>query len=285
MPVSTNAMIAVCLAMALAAGLSALAARSARRRGTIAASPWWEALTVGLAYTLGHTGVATPSIPPSDVTDRILGIALAGAAVAAVLAGERGGLRVRVAGYLGLAALTWIVMLGPVLGSGDLPRETIGWLTATAIVSLLAALNVAVLDASARRSELWVTLTVFAAGAGVVLVLANSVILFLLGGVLAVVLAASLLASGGRPTGGGVPVATAVLTALVVEGYVYAFLPTAAALLLAASPATLWLIRLSPLNRLGPKSRAAVAAGLVLVPVAIAIGLVMVSKSFDDYGS
>ncbi|AGA29577.1 hypothetical protein [Singulisphaera acidiphila] len=284
MPVSTTAMIVVCLAMALAAGLSALATRSARRRDT-AASPWWGALAVGLAYTLGHAGVAIPSIPPSDVTDHILGIALAGAAVAAFLVGERGGLRVRVAGYLGLAALACIVMLGPVLGAGDLPRETIGWLTATAIVSLLAVLNVALLDAPAWRSELWVTLTVFAAGAGVVLVLANSVILFLLGGVLAVVLATSLLASGGQPTGGGVPVAAAVLTALVVEGYVYAFLPTAAALLLAASPATLWLIRLRPLHRLGPKSRATVAAGLVLVPVAIAIGLILASKSFDNYGS
>jgi hypothetical protein len=281
MPVSTTALFAVILASALAAGLSSLAARSARRRGPDAAAPWWGALAVGLAYALGHAGVATPSIPPADVTDRVPLVALAGAVVAAFGSGRRVGV---LAGSLGLAALAWVVMLGPVLGAGELPRETVAWLATTAVVTLLAVLNVALLDAPARRSELWAALTAFAVGVGVVLVLANSAVLFQLGGVLAVVLAASLLGSWGLPVGGGVPVAAAVLTALVVEGFVYAFLPASAALLLAASPAVLWLTRLGPIARLGPKARAAVAAGLILLPVAIAAGLVLASKSSDGYG-
>jgi hypothetical protein len=284
MPVSTTAVIAVILASALAAGLSALAARSARRRGPDAAAPWWGALAVGLAYALGHAGVATPSIPPADVTDRVPGVALAGAVVAAVLAGRRGGLRAGAAGYLGLAALACVVMLGPVLGAGGVPRETVVRLAATAAASLLAALNVALLDAPARRSELWAALTVLAVGAGAVLLLANSAVLFQLGGVLAVVLAASVLGSWGLPVGGGVPVAAAVLTALVVEGFFYAFLPAPSAMLLAASPAVLWLTRLGPLARLGPKARAAVAAVLTVVPVAVAVGLVLASKSSEGYG-
>jgi len=284
MPVSTTAGFALILASALAAGLSSLAARSARRRGPDAAAPWWGALVVGLAYALGHAGVATPSIPPADVTDRVPLVALAGAVVAAFGSGRRVGFPARAAGSLGLATLACVALLGPVLGAGDLPRETVAWLASTAVVTLLAALNVALLDAPARRSELWAALTALAVGAGVVLVLANSAVLFQLGGVLALMLAASLLGSWGLPVGGGGPVAAAVLTALVVEGFVYAFLPAPAALLLAASPAVLWLTRLGPVARLGPTARAAVGAGLVLIPVAVAAGLVLASKASDGSG-
>jgi hypothetical protein len=221
------------------------------------------------------------------VTDRIPLIALAGAVVAALCSGRRVGFLARAAGSLGLAILAYVVMLGPVLGAGEgnfPPPETLAWLAMTAVVTLLAVLNVSLLDSPARRSELWAALTTFAVGAGVVLVLANSAVLFQLGGVLAVVLAASLLGSWGLPVGGGVPVAVAVLMALVVEGFVYAFLPTPSALLLAASPAVLWLTRLGPIARLGPKARAAVAAGLILLPVAVAAGLVLASKASDSYG-
>jgi hypothetical protein len=174
-------------------------------------------------------------------------------------------------------------MLGPVLGAGDFPRETVVWLATTAVASLLAALNVALLDAPSRRFEVWAALTVFALGAGVVLVLANSAVLFLLAGVLAVVLAASLFGSWGLPVGGGIPVAASVLTALVVEGFVYAFLPATSALMLAASPAVLWLTRLGPLARLGPNARAAVAAGMAFLAVAVAVGLFLASRTSDGY--
>jgi len=281
MPVSPVAVLAVLLASALAACLSALAALWARRRG---AAPWWGPMAVGLAYALGHAGVATPSIPPGDVTDRIPALALAGAVVAVILAGGRGGLRARLAGYLGLAALASLSMLGPVLGAGDLSREAVAWLAATAAAAMLAALNLGLLDAPPRRSEIWAALTAYALGTGVVLVLANSAVLLQLGGVLALVLAASLAGSRGLPVGGGIPAATAVLIALIVEGYVYAFLPSTAALVLAAAPTLLWLTRLGPIARLGPTARAAVASGLVLLPVAVAAGLVLASKSSDGYG-
>jgi hypothetical protein len=108
--------------------------------------------------------------------------------------------------------------------------------------------------------------------------------LFQLGGVLSMVLAVSLLGSWGRPVGGGIVVASAVLTALVIEGFVYAFLPTSSALLLAGSPAMLWLTRLGPVARLGPKGRAAVASGLILIPIAVAVGLGLASSSVDESG-
>jgi hypothetical protein len=281
MPVSPTAVVAVLLAMALAAGLSALAARALRREGF---APWWGALAVGLAYALGHAGVATPAFPPADVTDRVPIVALVGAVVAAALAGRRDVLWARVVGYLGLAVLAYVVMLGPVLGAEEFLRETIIQLSVIAVGVLLATLNVALLDAPSRRPELWSSLTVLAFGTGVVLVLANSAVLFQLGGILAVVLAASLLGAWGLPVGGGIPVAVAVLTALVVEGAVYAFLPATGALVLAGAPAVLWLTRLGPIARLGSKGRAAVAAGLILIPLAVAVILVLSSKSSDGYG-
>ncbi len=285
MPVSATAALAVLLAMALAAGLSVLAARAVRRRGFLSGTaPWWGALAVGLAYTLGHAGVATPAIPPSDVTDRVPILAFAAAVVAVALAGGRDVLWARVVGYLGLAALAYVVMLGPLLGAEDHPREMIIQLAVIAVGVLLATLNLALLDAPSRRPELWAALTVLALGTGVILVLANSLVLFQLGGVLAVVLAASLLGAWGLPVGGGIPVAVAVLTALIVDGAVYAFLPATAALVLAGAPAILWLIRLGPLTRLGPKGRAVVGVGLILIPLAVAVILVLSSKSSDGYG-
>ncbi len=284
MPVSATAVLAMILATAFSAGLSALGVWSRRRLGVDAPSPWWGALAVGLGYLIGHAGVATPAIPPADVTDRIPLIALVGSGVAALLAGGRRDVWIRVLAYTGLATLTYVVMLGPVLGSGDFPGETVTWLVGSAVVSVLAALNVGFLDAPGRRSETWVGLAAFAFGAGVVLVLSNSAVLFQLGGVLAVALVASIVGAWGRPVGGGVPVALGVLTALIVEGFVYAFLPAPSAAILAASPLVLWLTRLRPIARLGPRTRAAIAAVLILIPVAVAAALVLASKSDEGYG-
>ena len=71
-------------------------------------------------YLVGHFGVATPSFPPGDVTDRIPLLALAGTVA--------GLLRLRSSGYLGLTILAYIVMLGPVLGAGEFDSEKVpGW--------------------------------------------------------------------------------------------------------------------------------------------------------------
>jgi hypothetical protein len=273
MPVSVTAAFAVLLASAVAAGLSSLAAR---RQRMAEVAPWWGAFTVGLAYVIGHLGVATPSIPPGDVTDRIPVVALAGAIVAAILAGKRGVTWARVVGSIGLGMLASLLILGPVLKADEVTQLV------TIAASLLAMTNVALLDAPSRRAELWVGLTVLTTGAGVVLILANSAVLFLLAGTLAAVLAAALLGAWGKPLGGGIPVASAVLTALVIEGAVYASLSAKPALILAASSALLWLIRLGPLGSLGPKARCALASVLVLIPVAIAIGLILTSASAES---
>ncbi len=284
MPISVPALLVVLLALALSAGLSALAARSSRRRSDPGDGPWWGALAVGLGYVVAHCAVATPSFPPFDVTDRIPFLALAAAVVAAFLAGGRGVLWARIVGSLGLAVLVSLVMLGPVLGAGEYSEETIFQLSAIAGVSCLAMLNVGLLDTPSRRLELWVGLTVVTAGAGVALILSNSAILFFLAGCLVLVSVASLLGGWGMPVGGGTTVGASVLTALLIEGSVYAFLPAIPSLLLASAPLLLWITRIGPIARQGTMPRAVIAASLVLIPVAIAIFLVYSSASSDLSG-
>jgi hypothetical protein len=284
MPISTTALIVVMIAFALSAVVSAFAARSSHHRELSNAGPWWGAIGVGLAYALGHSAIAPPAYPPSDVTDRLPILALAAALVAAALAGGRDVLWARVLGLAGLAGLVILVMLGPVLGAGEYSEETVIQLASISGACLLAMVNLALLDRPSSRLELSIGLVVLALGAAIVLILSNSLVLCLLGGTLAAVLAFSLVGGWGRPVGGGVPVAATILSALLVEGSVYAFLPATPAILLAGSPGLLWLLRWGPCSRLGPKARAGLAVALIAIPVGIAIVLTFFSRVEDASG-
>jgi hypothetical protein len=284
MPFSTAALVGVSLAVVAAAGLSFFASQLVRRRGIDGSAPAWGALAVGLAYAIGHLGVAMPSMPPGDVTDRIPWIAVAAAVVATILGMGRGALWGRVVAFVGLASLAWVVMLGPVLGSSDFTREQFLWLAGSAFAALFFSINVALLDSSSRHIDIWLALALLAIGSGVVLLLANSAVLFQLAGLLGVVLMASLLGSRGLAIGGGVPLASTILIALVLEGFVYAFLPAVAAVLLAAAPTSLWLTRLGPIARLGSKARITVALVIMLIPIGIAIGVTLGSQTTNEYG-
>jgi hypothetical protein len=284
LPITPLAMGLIFLAMVLAAGLSFLAARSSRRQGLVDSGPWWGALAVASGYVVAHVGVATPSFPPLDVHDRTPYLVIAAALVGAAIAGGRGVLWARVLGYLGLAILSYFVILGPVLGAGEYSEETIFKLATVAGVSLLAMLNVGLLDAPGRRLELWVALGLLAAGVGVTLRFSNFAVGLFLAGSLALVLLASIVASRGLPVGGGIPVAATVLTALIAEGSVYAFVLAAPGLILAGSPLILWLMRIGPLARLGPKTRVAIASGLILIPIGVAIGLAYAWRALEESG-
>ena len=132
MPVLTTFLIAMPLALALASGLSAVAARSARPADKDAAGPWWGSLAVGFAYILGQVAVATPAWPPSDISDRIPYLCVPGNGAGRDpldASGERSS--TRLAGYLRSWTFTALsgrdAWAGPG-APGDIPRETTtGW--------------------------------------------------------------------------------------------------------------------------------------------------------------
>jgi hypothetical protein len=276
MPVSIVAILAVTFGWALAFVIPFLAVRLAKAKGYDGHAPRWAGIAIGLAYIAGHLGIAMPSFPPGDVTDRIPLLAL----IAAIL----GLFRIRFSAYFAMTVLTYVIMLGPILSTGDFDRSVLGWLVAVSVVSALAMYNLACLDSPPRRVELSLGLIVLACGTGLVLLLSNSAVLFQLSMILAVVVLAALLGEGKTAVGGGVMVIGVVLMSLIVEGFVYAFLPTTPAMLLAASPAVLWLMRIKKIAHLGPKTKAAIGVGLMLVPVTIAVALVWMNRSTDASG-
>jgi hypothetical protein len=277
------AVFAVALPAAVAAWVVALGRVLGRRRDPSGGGPWWAASAVGLAYLAGHVAVARPAVPPADVTDRIPWLALAATALALFEAFRSPGLPARAVGRSLLAVLTLWLVLGPVLAAGDLSREMAVTLAASAAVALLAWADLEALAAWAAGADVARALLITAAGAGPALLLSGSAVLGQLGAALAAALAAAWLATRGRPPAGAVPVAAALLTALVLEGHVYAALPGASALLLAAAPAGVWLTRLGPVRRLGPRAVAALGSAAVLVPVAVAVGLAVSSSPSTEY--
>jgi hypothetical protein len=268
-----TAVSAVLLPAAVAAVVVALGRVLGKRSGTAEASPWWTASAVGLAYLAGHLAVARPSIPPIDVTDRIPFLALAAAVVAAVEAAAKPGPRVRAAVRFVLVALALGLILGPVIGAGDIPREVVVWLSASVAVALVAWIDLEALIARPRGADVLRALILTSGGASVALMIAESAVLCLLAAALTAALTAAWVVARGAFHQGHLSTAVAVLTALVLEGFVYATLPATSAALLAAAPAATWVTRLGPLRRLGPWSSATLGAVAVLVPIGLAAWL------------
>lgn len=258
------AVLAWIVAAAVSSVVSEAAARSGRRRGS---PPWWSALSVGLGYAIGHACVNMPAFPPGEVTSRIPYLALIGAVVAA----GQGGFAGRLIRAVGLVSLVYLVMLSPILGRGGHSRAAVGGFVGTALAALMAAGNVAMLDESGRRKELSMALIVLSIGAGILFLMARSAVLF----ELSMVLAASMI-GGWRPlTRGRVEVALTVLSALVLESFYYASLPSQGAVLLAGAPAVLWGMQIGPLRRLGETGSTTVAAVLMILAVVAAVVVVL----------
>lgn len=217
----------------------------------------WGAVGVALGYGVGHAGVAGLGSPWGEVTGRVVYVALASAAAGIV----RGRMGWRMAAYAGLAGVVCGLMLTPVAGRAG------WWLVGTALVLVLAGVNVAALEG---RGDLKVAMAALSVGSAVVLLLARSVVLCELAILLGAVLGVS--------RGHGAVVGFGVLGALVVEGFVYAFLPAESALLLAAALGVLWVTEVGPLARMSLTWRAALAAGLVLMVVGAAAGVVVVMR-------
>jgi hypothetical protein len=240
--------------------------------------PWWTAAAVGIAYVAGHLAVSRPALPPVDVTDRVPLVALAAAALAAAEAAWRA----TVTGRVLLAALVIGLVLGPVATADGLEREAVIRLAAALAVAAVAWANVEDLAARTDGADLVRALVITSVGAGLSLLLSGSAVLGQLGLALAAALAASWLAAG-RPPAGAVSTTTAILTALVLIGFVYASLPATSAVLLASAPAAVWPTRLGPFRRLNPWTTAFLNTAAVMVPVAVAVGLAVAGSPPLEY--
>ncbi len=231
---------------------------------------WVGASAVGFGYAAGHIAAAPLAFPPVDVTDRIPWLALAAVMVAVFEAVRTPGPVTRWVGRSLLAALMLGLMLGPVVGAEGMVRVSL----ISGLVALVAWADVEVLASRCQTVDALRALLITAGGAAVALVIAGSVVLGFLSAVLAAALAGGwLVAMRADPPSGWVMAASLVLTALVLEGSIYASLPAPAALLLAVSPAMAWLTRLGPARRLGRWPALAFGTVVVSIPVAIAVAV------------
>lgn len=262
----TAAVLALALSAAVSGAVALLSTRSARLRGR---PPKWDALGPALGYALGHSAMALPTFPPADVTTRIPYLALASALLSMILTPGQGGLARRLTTSLGLAVLTYLVMLSPLLSRAASSSGLFIQLVAAGLAALLAVSNIAFLDNSASRSELLASLVVLSLGSAFAFLMARSAILFLL----ALVLSASLLGACLSRSTGLVPVGLTILSALTLESYFYASLPPGTALVLAASPSVVWTTRLAPIARLGMMSRSFFSAALMALLVSAVLFL------------
>jgi hypothetical protein len=140
----------------------------------------------------------------------------------------------------------------------------------SSLESLAARCSTALLAAS---------LLVVVGCASAALVLSGVLVLGEIGGGLAAALGTvwllSLRLADRRLAPGGTPVLVSTLAALLIEGRVFAELPLAAGVLLAAAPLLAWVGLIGSAGRLAPWQRAVLAAFATAVPAGTAVGLAL----------
>jgi hypothetical protein len=273
-----SAMVLPAVVTAATIGLGrALAARESSTRG----DSLWAGPAIGLAYIAGQSAIVKPSFPPVDVTDRIPWLALIAMSLEVAEIAWPLAARLRFLGRALLLTLILGLMLGPVISAGDLPWTTIGWLSAAAVTAVLAWLNLWALGGTLQGTDAYRGLMLTSGGAVVVLLLSGSAVLCLLGMVLTVTLVAARITAWHRAPVSGLIVGGALLTALVIECYVYASIPFLSAVLLAAAPAGAWIARWKPLRDKVGITATVLSTLAVLVPLGLAVGLAAASSPYE----
>ncbi len=241
----------------------------------------WSAPAVGFAYIATQAAVALPAFPPVEVTDRIPWLALAATVLAVAEPVLALAPWIRLTGRSLLLILSLGLMLGPVVRADNLSWPMLGWLTITAFMAFLAWLNLWALERLGSGTDAFRSLIVASSGTTLVLLLSGSIVLGLLGAALTVSLAAGRLAAGSLASESGLIVGSTVLTALVLEGYIYASMPLGSALLLAAAPAGTWITRTGLLRGKVGITTTVLGPLAVLVPVGLAVGWAAASSTFE----
>jgi hypothetical protein len=248
---------------------------------------WGPALALGAGYFLYHQATAHPSFPPSDVTDRIAWLALPAMILGICESIWPGPGWTRWENRLIVIGLVLGAMLGPVMGASEDQRTDLIRLGVSASVMLLSWLSLEVLTERVELRALGPPLLVVIGGSAGLFLVSGSLVCAQLAGGMAALLGLVWIISWFRPemrlSHGGVPVLVTVLTAILLNGQVYASTPLVSALLIAASPLAAWLGWVGPMRRLAGWQSALIAMGATLVPVAIAVGLAFGSSpSFTE---
>lgn len=261
----------------LTGGLGAILAWLSRSFSQGKNGGWLLPIAVSIGFAGGHILAAGwPAFPPADATLWLFYFALLTGVIGALV-------EFIFVVPVGLRRLVWLIvftglmrlLLQPKFQYGWTHKERVLWWIASVVsVSLITWC----LEKSDRHGELRLlsplVATIVSAGTGVALMLSGSLLLGQLALVLAGVAGSSLLVAwflADVSFRGAAPVVAILLASLLMSGYLYAELPAWSALCFAVAPILALVVPASSNIRLGPWKSLALASGLVVLPVVVAV--------------
>jgi len=250
------------------------------------------ALGLAFGFSAGQVAlVGWPGLLPVDATYRLLHLALAGAAVGVGEVLWKGKAPLLWALRGALAALVLGLLLRSVMEHTWEGNEAVFWLAGLFVAVLVFATVLEQLGRTTRGFELPFLLVLLTSAGSGALVLAHSAFLGQLGGALAAALGAvgvvALIRPSIRLSPGGVPVVTAVYSALLLCGYFFATLPASSAVLLWLAPGAAALGGVGPLAKRPSWQVLVLRVVLLLIVAGVAVYLAYagnVPSAGDDYG-
>lgn len=281
-----TAILAVLLPAVIAGVLALLLGRLRERDSGLGV-----ALGLALGVAAGQVVlVGWPGLLPVDATYRVFHLALAGAVVGVCEALWKDKAPLLWTLRAALVALVLGFLLRSVMEHTWEGSEDVFWLASLFVAVLVFAVPLGHLARTTRGFELLLLLVLLVSAGSAALVFSHSAFLGQLAGCLAAALGAVGVAALIRPSirlaPGGVPVVTAVFSALVLCGYFFATLPAWSAILLALAPGAAALGGVGPLAKRPSWQVLAVRIVLLLIVAGAAVylaytGNVPVADEYD----
>jgi len=248
------------------------------------------ALGLALGFAAGQVAlVGWPGLLPVDATYRVFHLAFAGAVVGICEVLWKGKAPLLWALRAALAALVLGFLLRSVMEHTWEGNADVLWLSGLFVAVLVFAAPLEHLARTTRGFEAPLLLVLLISAGSAALVLGHSAFLGQLAGSLAAALGAvgvvALMRPSVRLAPGGVPVVTAVFSALVLCGYFFATLPATSAVLLALGPAAAALGGVGPLAKRPSWQVLVLRVVLLLVVAGVAVYLAYTGNapSADEY--
>ncbi|MHC4217097.1 MAG: hypothetical protein ACYSU7_01445 [Planctomycetota bacterium] len=248
----------------------------------------WGGIGLTLGYLIAHVAVAGwPPWRPVDVTDWLPHVAVAALVVALVSLRWPRAVRLHRCLCLAAAAGAVVVVTLPMIRHTWTPARSVAGLIALSLTVFAMWTSLSAVSRRVSGAGLAVTLLVVTTAGSVALVLSRTAKLSQLCAALAAMAGAGLVIAwckrGSSLGAGAAGVAALLMGYLWIEGWLYAELPAASAVLLAAAPSAAWIWRLTALRRLAPWQVVCVQAGAVLLPAAAGVAIAVIAGANDEY--